>query len=344
MTLLRLTIAVAAIGGLTLAACNENKPPTAIERQMPAPKEPPPPPPVRVERLDPAHQAGARKELDAAMASNDPFVRMHAIEAMQNALGMRAKGAIAGRLKDAEPQVRFAAAMAVGQLKISEAAAELAGMVNDSDPNVGLAVRYALHRLGDTRYTKDLQLSARDPVPGIRANSAVILGMLGEPTGVRVLKPMLKDRDDAVRLQAAEALWRLGDEGGLKTLVSASVSAFADDQCIGLLGLAGPKDRRVLGHVRSGLTADHIEVQLVAARAAGMLGSDMGYVIAMEAVTSKDPRQRHLAALALGAIGRSDAQGVLVELLKDKESPDVRLAAAQAILQLQNAAVAGGGQ
>ena len=42
-----------------------------------------------------------------------------------------------------------------------------------------------------------------------------------------------------------------------------------------------------------------------------------------------------LAALALGAIGRTDAQETLKSLLHDKASADVRLAAAQAILQLK---------
>jgi HEAT repeat protein len=74
-------------------------------------------------------------------------------------------------------------------------------------------------------------------------------------------------------------------------------------------------------------------VSLVAARAMGMLGSGAGYGVAMKGAKSVDPRQRHLAALAFGAIGRADAQPFLAPLLKDPES-DVRLAAATAILQL----------
>ena len=40
-----------------------------------------------------------------------------------------------------------------------------------------------------------------------------------------------------------------------------------------------------------------------------------------------------LAALALGDIGRNDAQGTLAQLLKD-QNQDVRIAAATAILEL----------
>ena len=78
----------------------------------------------------------------------------------------------------------------------------------------------------------------------------------------------------------------------------------------------------------------------MAARALGMLGSDDGYGVALLGAKATDPergpRQRHLAALAFGAIGRTDAQDVLATLLKDP-IPDVRLAAASAILQLKNA-------
>jgi HEAT repeat protein len=88
--------------------------------------------------------------------------------------------------------------------------------------------------------------------------------------------------------------------------------------------------------VRSQLAGDdvYLEVSLVAARAMGMLGSDEGYAIARDAATSKDANQRFLAALALGAIGRPDAQDDLRRLLSDPE-PNVQIAAATAVLQLK---------
>jgi HEAT repeat protein len=210
----------------------------------------------------------------------------------------------------------------------------LLALADDVSPTVRLGAKFALHRIGDTRQTRDLEATARDPDPRTRGDTALVLGLLDEPTGVRILTPMLTDSNAAVRLQAAESLWRLKDERGLETLVSASVSKFPDDQMIALLALAGPRDRRVLGHVRGALTSDYDEVSLVAARAAGLLGSDEGMGVALRSVNSADPRQRLLAALALGAIGRSDAQDELAGLLKDSD-PDVRLGAATALLRLK---------
>jgi HEAT repeat protein len=306
-----------------------------VDRQIPAPKEPPAPPPVRNEPIDPALQAAARNEIGAALASNNELIRMHAVEAAQNGLGASDPSIYLHGLKDPAPTVRFASAMSVGHLKIAQARDELLQMVNDPNIHVRIGVRYALHRLGDKQYSKDLEGTAKDPQWQVRSETARVLGLLGEPTAVRVLKPMLRDSEPSVRLQAADSLWRLGNQEGLRVLVSASASGYPDDQMIALLGLAGPKDSRVLGHLRAALTADYPEVCVVAARAMGDCGSDAGYAVAVDAAGSKDPGQRFRAAIALGAIGRSDAQPYLATLLKDKDSQDVRLSAAQAILQLK---------
>lgn len=333
--------------GVIAAGCAGNgqgKPAPVADRQIPAPKEPPAPPAVRNEQIDPALQTAARAELNAALASKDPLIHMHAVEAAQNTVGAKEPSIYLSALDDTAAQVRFAGAMAIGQLQTSQAKPQLLQMVNDTNPLVRVAVRFALHRLGDTTLSKEFETTAHDLEWQTRCETARVLGLLGEPTAVRVLKPMLRDREDSVRLQAADSLWRLGSQDGLRTLVSASASGYPDDQMIALLGLAGPKDRRVLGHLRAALTADYTEVCLVAARAMGTCGSDAGYAIATDGAKSKDPRHRLLAAIAFGAIGRSDSQPYLAELLKDKDSADVRLGAAQALLQLKQPAVAARGE
>src|SRR5688500_11606720 len=128
MTFLRSTLVFTLALTPALAGCGGKRPPSSVDRQIPAPKEPPAPPPVRGERLDPTLQNAARAELDAAVVSSDPIIRSHAIEAAQHVLGKSGKSIYLNGLKDKSAQVRFAAAMTIGQLQLAEAKDTLDGM------------------------------------------------------------------------------------------------------------------------------------------------------------------------------------------------------------------------
>jgi HEAT repeat protein len=302
-----------------------------INRPVP---QPPAVPARQSVPIDPLLQGLAKQEIMTAMTSNSPLVRAHAVEAMKDGLGDAAAAPILKALGDEDPLVRFAACLAAGELRLPGARQPALALCDDPDPAVRIGARFALHRLGDYRKSQDFGAFSKDVDPRTRGNTALVLGLLDEPSATRILRPMLRDRSPAVRMQASEALWRLGDVEGRDNLISASVSAYPDDQMIAILALAEPHNRQVIAHVRGALTSPWDEVTLVAARAMGMLGSDEGYGVAMKGVKSADPRQRHLAALAFGAIGRTDAQPYLEPLLKDSD-PDVRLASATALLQLK---------
>jgi HEAT repeat protein len=301
---------------------------TGPVRQLPAP----PPPNPRPIDLD--LKARARQEITNAARSHDPLVRAHAMESIRQVGGKEGVEEVLWALNDPEPVVRYAATLAAGEMRLAEAHRALLKMVDDPDKTVQVAVRFALHRLHDTRRSHDLEKFARDRDVTVRADTAMVLGMLGEPSAVNILKDMQYDRDAAVRIQVAEALWRLGDKSAREQLVAATFSHYVDDQAVAYLALAEPRDPQVLPHVRSGLTSPYNQIALIAARAAGMLGSDAGYTLATEGATSQDPDQRTLAAFALGAIGRTDSQDTLAKLLMDP-NPDVRLASATALLELQ---------
>jgi len=229
--------------------------------------------------------------------------------------------------------VRFSACMAAGQLRLKPAYIPLLAMMHDPDGRVQVAQRFALHRLGDTRFSRDLEHFASDTDPTLRGSAAQILGLLGEHSAVKLLWPLSQDQVASVRLQASESLWRLGQEVGFESLVGYSVSKQPDEQIIALIGLASRNDPRALPFLHAQLD-NYVEVALAATRALGMLGSDEGYALAVKFATSKDPRRRSLAALAMGAIGRSDLQAKLRPMLSDPDAT-VRLSAATAILQLK---------
>jgi len=279
-------------------------------------------------------RAQAETELLSALDSTDPVIRAHAIEGLAEARGAAARTELLRKLADPDPLVRFAACMACGELRIADARPLLLKLVTDADSSVQVGAIFALHRLGDVRFSSGLEEALRSPEPSVRANAAFALGRLGEKSAVKILLPALRDRAPEVRLQSAEALWRLGNQQGLTYLVAAGISGNAAHQMVAILAMAAPRDRRVIEHVRCGKDSEYLEVRLVTARALGMLSSDEMFDIALSAVRAGESRQRHLAALALGAIGRPDAADALAALLKDPD-PDVRVAAATAILQLR---------
>ena len=320
------------LAGLFSAGCGAH--PDFVKGRMPdAPKPPPAYPAMKNVPLDETLRASAQQELAAALHSSDPEVRAHAIEAVRQTSGVKQSGDILAALDDPAPLVRYAACLAAGELQLREAHEKLLQFADDKDAAVRVVARYALHRIGDTRLSHDLENLSRDPQPQVRGTTAMVLGMLGDPTALKVLKGVRLDSSAPVRQQAAEAMWRLGSEQGLRDLVGWSVSRYPDDEMIGLLGLAVTHNRNVIEHIRGGLTTDWPEVNLVAARAMGMLGCDEGYGVAQLGAKSSDPRQRLLASVAFGAIRRTDAQETLRMLLGDAD-PNVKVAAAEAILQL----------
>jgi len=302
----------------------------------PPPPNIPPSPPQKNVPLDPALAEAARQQITRSLQSTGSVTtpRVHALEAVKDLGEVEHAPEVIAALSSDEPIVRFAGAMTAGGLQLEAAHKPLLTIAEDPDFNVRVAVRYALHRLGDTHLSHDLEAYARDPRKEVRGNTAMVLGMLNEPSALKILRVLRLDPEPSVRQQAAEAMWRLGDESGLEALMGMSVSRYPDDQMLALLALAEPRDNRVGRTVEAGLTHDYIEVNLVAARALGMLGTDEGYGVALRGASSGDPRQRFMAAMALGAIGRSDAQDTLRRLLAD-DYESVRVAAAEAILQLK---------
>lgn len=299
------------------------------------PREAPPPPPTVNVPLDLSLSAAADRELTEALRATDPILRVHALEAIRQSGAVNHASDILASLNDHEPRVRFAAALAAGELELQEAHKPLLALAEDPSENVRVAVRFALHRIGDTHLSHDLEKMATDGNPLVRGNTAMVLGLLGESSALPLLHVLRSDVNPAVRQNASEAMWRLGDEDGMRDLIGLTLSKFHDDQAIGYMGLAWPGNTRIRQHVRAGLAGEEgPEIALIAARAMGLLGSDEGYVVAENGAKSSESRQRVLAALAFGAIGRSDAQSFLKKLLSDSE-PDVRIAAAAAILQLK---------
>jgi HEAT repeat protein len=332
---LAVSVAAAQPSGGPGADLGGNGPPITSPRQPQPVKPPPPVPPVLAVPLSEELRGRAAGVVEALASDERAVLRANAIEAAQRGLPTdAAKRFVVRGFLDKSEIVRFAACVAAGDLKLGDTRPVLYNLAYDADPSVRVAARYALHKLGDVSLSQEMLLGLRDDRPGVRSNTVMLLGMLGEKSAVKPLKHLVNDGVSQVRLQVTEALWRLEEQKALDDLVGRTVSRFPDEKIVAVIALAAPRNPRVFAHVRSLLVDEFPEVELAAARAAAMLGSDEGYGVALKYYKSKDWRQRSMSAMAFGEIGRSDAQDKLEGLLAD-ESADVRLAAAAAILRLR---------
>jgi len=74
--------------------------------------QPPAPPPRRDVALDPELRAAADRELSDSLKSEDPILRVHALEGIRDSNSTKHRQEIVNALHDPQPVVRFAAALA----------------------------------------------------------------------------------------------------------------------------------------------------------------------------------------------------------------------------------------
>ncbi|HEX8914283.1 MAG TPA: HEAT repeat domain-containing protein [Humisphaera sp.] len=323
------------LAGLFASGCHGGGP---GQKQTYSPGPPQGPPKMPEQELNPmvpvdaALVAAARQELSANLRHEKPFVAANAVEGLRYATDPEAEAAIVARHDDDAQAVRYAAAMVAGDLKLRSAMPRLVAHLDDRDRKVQVAVRYAMHKLGDFRHTAELAdyLKDQHPQGWVTGATVVALGRLGERSAIPLLRQAAADPREAVRRQVNEALLLLGDQSG-REVISGYLAG--PDVMFGLLALAQAADPKLKLLAQQHLTYDVQEIALVAARAVAAMGGDDGYGVAMAGVKSTVPNERALAALAFGAIGRTDAQPMLAALLKDKDV-NVRIAAATAVLQI----------
>jgi len=290
--------------------------------------------------------------LKHAAFSDEPVVRMQAIEAFQEVAPREGFQYIEGNVNNGYAGVCFAAVMAVGTLRDSSVLERVRTLAEDADPNVRIAALYALHRLGDQRRTSELSdFLQKHRDARVRANAALAIGRLKEPGSAHVLNLALrKEQKDAVKLQIMEALALLGDKAGIERLRFAGHSAAPDQSALALMFLAnaGCEEAEDLFRYRLDV-ADQPEIKLQAARGLGKLGHDDGLDLALAYLFFNSPdhgrkndppeqqivRIRALAALALEAIGNPQALPALQRAFHQAGQPDlVRLAIARAAVAI----------
>lgn len=306
--------------------------------------------------LPPDQQAQFRAEtldfLVQSATSDEPVLRMQAIEALQDVAPREGLRTIVDNVDNGYAGVSFAALMALGTMRDKHFISQIRTRAEDADPNVRIAALFALHRIGHPERTGELGnylMTHRDA--RVRANAALAIGRLGETKSIKLLSTALRrEKKDAVKMQIEEALAMLGDNHGTERLLFYGYSAVPDQAALGVMLLANAHSPDAEELFRHRLQfADQPEIKLQAARGLGYLGHGDGYELALAYLRFNSPdmsrrndppaqqvhRIRALAALALEAIGDPAALGALQRAFhQDGQAELVKVAVARAAISL----------
>lgn len=289
-------------------------------------------------------QTEAYKIVSDSLNSDNPVLRINAIEICATTKRDNYLPTIHKMLQDPYVPVRFAAAVAIGEMQYAPAINSINQLLRDRDPNVIIAASYAMSRLGYPEYLNVLRQSVNSKEnQTIKANSALLLGKSGDKTSITLLYQLMRNPDssDMVSFQAAEALAMLGDANIYQTIWTMLISTYADVRISGVKAMGELGTPQAENALLTMLTDPVVEIRLAAAEQLGNLKNKSGEKAVLEVFQKKlyvnqDMQSKEriltLAALAIGEIGTRDLTKFLPELMKN-ESPFVRLAAAKAVFQ-----------
>ena len=288
----------------------------------------------------------AERIIRQALIDENPEIRTNAIEVVATTQKVELLPEVQRLLMDNFVPVRFSAAWAMGDTKYIPAKSSLELLLKDNDENVRIAAAYALNKLGYRQNFRLLTKAVTSKDQTVRANAVLLLGKSGDKSALKILYWTLKDQgsDDKVRYQAIEAIARLGDERIIPQLWTMLLSAYADVRVMGVYAAGALGTIKTKDILITKLDDDILEVRLAAAEQLAILGDNAGEAKVLEVfrrhmTTKLDENERQriniLSAMAIGRIGTPSAKKLLPKLLND-QSKSVRIAAAKAVLLLEN--------
>ena len=295
--------------------------------------------------VDPALERRALALLERAAKSQDGVVRANALEALVKVAPEDHLPLFREAVVSEAPLVRYAGCLALGTARDKTSLrALLRVMDEDPDPRVRLSAAFAATRCGHANAARMLvDVLNDDPDVKLRADAAYLMGELGEPKARQRLK-LAERREDSgdVAVQIETALAKLGDREKLERLIQYALKSDTVTVLLALQSLveiADPSAKEALEY-RLFSKVDYLQTQLLAARGLGEIGNDKGFDLALKSLrhTAKDDTEtmqvRSNAALALGAIGKSEALSALAALAENERDPRTQVAACYAICRI----------
>ena len=209
-----------------------------------------------------------------ALRNRDMAVQYDAVEALGELADPAATGALVSALTgDRYSGIRWKAAEALGKIG-APAVPSLIAVLDNPDEGVRWKAAIALGEIGDERGIAPLIGLLSDPDRFVRSRAAFALGLIGSPA-IPALSEAWREAPSEVRRGIVTALAKMGDPAATKALIN----LFAD-------------------------SADDMRQDIIIALSSQ---KDQSFDLLVKALSGSEPRLRQGAAMALAAMGRSEA-------------------------------------
>lgn len=298
----------------------------------------------------------AIEELEEAAFSEFAILRANGLEGLQPARS-RAEPIARAALVDENIGVRFTGAMTVGKLRLRQSAELARPLLDDPDVSVRIAAIFALAANNVDVDQSPLGDALLDGTPRARLHAAFVLGELGNESAIPLLReasrraqvgsgmPLPPAQQRLLRLQIAEALVKLGETNAGDTLRAALYPSAIEEleasvmaaQSLGEVGDESAVAELIQLLEARRMDSDEplypVELRLAAATAVAKLGYPDGSYVGWDVEADESEVIRAQVAFLYGATGGPDDVTRLERMLREDESPLVRVAAAASILQ-----------
>ena len=293
------------------------------------------------------HDAAIDVLLRAAASTNE-LLRANAIEALHHAPA-ELEPVVRRGVVDENRGVRFVAAMTIGTFRMEHLARLLEPLLSDESLSVQASAIFGLKRCRQRVDPTPLSAMIVSDDPEVRGNAALVLGELGDPSAAPMIRQAVgkgmqranEARVKIVNLQMAEAMVKLGLESEIEAIRAALWVPPEQGEIVAVACMicGRLKDGRAVADLirlaRRGRFLQPAEVRMAATWALARIDPTRVTIdVPMEYTSIEQYQLRAQAALTLGEVADPAALPTLATMLDDP-NPLVRVAAASAILQVQ---------
>lgn len=284
-------------------------------------------------------------QIDAdGLESDDPQVRLQAVQSLQQYAIEWTAPHLLGALRDPDPAVRSAAGRFLGRNGVVRAAPVVIRWLSDPDPQIVQVAAEILGDLGAEEAVPALVRSLGDPDPAVRIRAVVALGTIGTPEVVVPLVARLEDDKSDVRRAAVEQLVALGDPRAVIPLVGVFDDSSLEVRTAAITAVGRLGDPAAVPALLRLLRDPLEEVRAAAITALGNLRATEASGVLLEMLAAGTSAQRAKIAFALGQIAgatqdQAVAERALETLVAGLADGQIRAASREALLEAGDRAV-----